>query len=260
MGQNNANPVGDACYTLVLKKLKHMLVNSFYLMDEVRYVYDWDAAKSVEANRKNVMQEDAALTYFLSIGVIDGVRIDNAYRTQELQARALNPSGRVWADWDKADNAYREYEWIVLIHGMDVGKFDAQLEKFNLMDNGVELGELHTRAKTSPVKGRLGSFTAHKDGTVLYQSSPVELKPEVKRLVHTLVVKNGVAARYEDIVDALWNEENNSLAYIENPNRTRRDISKRISTIASEANSALYAYDSKKHLASVGGTSYKFVA
>lgn len=260
MGQNNADLIDDSFYKLVLTKLKHVLVNGFYLMDEVRYVYSWDETKPKSDNRNLIMKEDAALRYFWAMGVVRGLRIENAFRDQELKARALDPSDRVWANWDDVDPAYREYEWVVLIHGIDTDKFESQLEKFNLEDKGLELGELKVKTAISPLVARTGHFTAHKDGSIYHKNKPVELKPEVKRLVYALVLEKGGILRYDQIVDVLWNEENNTQAYLEDPGRTRRDITKRISNIASEANSALYAYANRKHLVSAGETSYRLVA
>lgn len=252
--------IDNSFYVLVLTKLKHMLVHGFYLADEVRYEYSWDVAKTKSQNRKHVMNEDAALRYFWAIGVVTGERIENAFRDQELKARALDSNDRVWANWEDVDPAYREYEWVVLIHGIDTDKFESQLEKFNLEDKGVELSELQVQAVISPVKARIGQFTAHKDGSIYHKSKPVELKPEVKRLVYALILEKGGVLRYEQIVDVLWNEENNTQSYLEESSRTRRNITKRISNIVSEANSALYAYDTRKHLVSAGETSYRLIA
>jgi hypothetical protein len=141
MGQNNANLIDDSFYKLVLTKLKHILVNGFYSMDEVRYIYEWDATKPKLENLKLVRKEDAVLRYFLDIGVVGGRRFDNEFRSQELQARRFNPGARVWADWDKVDTPYREYEWVVEVHSINYEKFTDQLNKFHLVDTGISLVE-----------------------------------------------------------------------------------------------------------------------
>lgn len=256
MGQNKANPIDDSFYSLVLVNLKHILVNGFFLADEVRYIYTWSDQKSTSANLNFVMKEDAVLKYFLDIGLIEGLRMENAYRTQELQARKFDINNRVWANWEDVDSAYREYGWVVFIHGINVDKFNDELKKFALKDNGAGLITLNAEAKPSPLQAKLGQFGAHKDGSVSYNDKPIKLNPEQKRLTHALIRARGTVLSYEQLVDILWSEETNTEKYLDSPDR---NIKKRIGNLVSEINSNLNAYDSKKHLTASGSTSYKFV-
>lgn len=259
MGQATANTVDYALYVLVLKKLKYILSNGFFLMDEVRYEYSWDDKKSKNVNKRVVAQEDAAVKYFIDRGIIIGDRIKNAFRDQELSARKLDPKDRVWANWSEVDTAYREYEYVVFIRGINADKFDAQLELFDLVDTPTGLTENTAIPKTSPVTTKFGHFTAHKDGSIQFNNRYIKVKPEVRRLVHALISQKGKALKYEQILDILWSEETDSQKYLDNPTRTKSVIKKRIGNIASEANVALQGFSDKKHLVSSGETSYKLV-
>ncbi|MBL8159252.1 hypothetical protein JNJ66_02240 [Candidatus Saccharibacteria bacterium] len=46
-----ANQIDASVYALVLRKLKHILVNGYYGMDEVRYQYEWDDSQKGTASR-----------------------------------------------------------------------------------------------------------------------------------------------------------------------------------------------------------------
>ncbi len=213
MGQNNANLIDDSFYRLVLTKLKHILVNGFYSMDEVRYIYEWDDKKPRSKNMASVRKEDAALRYFLDIGVVGGRRFDNEFRSQELQARRFNPSARVWAVWDEVDAAYREYEWVVEVHSIDYDKFTDQLNKFHLVDTGINLEDASTQssAVTLPeVVAKINDlFSVHQGNLISYKGRLVELEPQVSKIV-ALVIKRSVNGQYtspEIIIDECLSED-----------------------------------------------------
>lgn len=261
MGQNNANLIEDAVYTLVLRKLKHILVNGFYSMDEVRYEYSWDEKATKAQNIHTVRKEDSVLRYFLDMNVIIGQRIPNEFRIQEIRGNEANKSFGVWADWKKVDPAYREYEWVVLIYNIDTEKLSQEFAKFSLVDAGTKLVDSAFKQRASPSVGKVGAFTAHKDGSVSYVNSEIILKPGVKKLVHSLIAAKGRTLSYQEIVDTLWNDEDNTAGFLDSPDRTTANIKKRIGSIVSEANSNLIAYGgNKKHIISSGNTSYKFTA
>jgi len=259
MGQNNANLIEDAIYTLVLRKLKHILVNGFYSMDEVRYEYSWDKKATRAQNIHTVIKEDSVLRYFLDMKVIIGQRIPNGYRDDEIKGNEVDKSAGVWADWNDVDPAYREYEWVVLIYGIDTDKLSQEFTKFGLIDNGTTLTDTAFKKAASPSIAKVGAFVAHKDGTISYALSEIALKPGVRKLVHSLIKAKGAALSYEKIVDVLWNDEDNTAGFLDAPGRTSSDIKKRIGSIVSEANASLAAYGSNKHIASAGNTSYKFI-
>jgi len=252
------NPIETSFYRLVLANLKYIFVNGFFSTDEVRYIYSWDNRKSINSNLKQIRKEEAVLRYFLESGVIDGMRIENAYRNQELQARKNYSGARVWEDWDDVDPAYREYDWIVLIHGLNANKFEREILKFGLLDTGIELISSTSSPKRSPPLARIGAFSAHKDGHISHMNQLINLKPEVRRLVFACILKKGHALSYVEILDALWGEDSDSQSYLDNPTRSTSDIRKRIGSIVSEANRNLFTYGDKKHLINSGETSYRF--
>ncbi len=260
MGQNNANLIDDSFYKLVLTKLKHILVNGFYSMDEVRYIYQWDETKPKHENLVQVRKEDAVLRYFLDIRLIDGRRCANEFRSQEISGNEADKSFGVWTEWNKVDPAYREYEWVVLIYTIDTDRFENEVRKFQLIDTGITLDDVGFKQKASPPVGKIGVFTAHRDGSVSYTNSEITLKPGVRKLVHSLIVAEGRTLLYDEIVDTLWNDKDNTVQFLDKPGRTTANIKKRIGSIVSEANANLAAYGgNKKHIVSSGSTSYKFM-
>ncbi len=243
--------VDEECYRLVLRKLKRLMVDGSFVASEVRYIYNWDETKSIKINLENVRKEDAALRYFEQIKLVHATRFDNVFKKE---------GGKVWGkSWSKVEPAYREYEWVVELYAVDNDKFEAELKKFNLEDTGMELIDPTPALKLSLIQGQFGKFTAHKDGSIRYQKKIIELKPELKRLVHALILEKGGILQYNQIVDALWNEELGTQAYLENQQRETAQIKRRISNIVSEANSALFGYGNTKHLLHAGETSYKLV-
>lgn len=213
MGQNNANLIDDSFYKLVLTKLKHILVNGFYSMDEVRYIYEWDTAKPKDENLKNIRKEDAVLRYFIDIGVVGGRRFENEFRSQELQARRFNPNARVWADWDKVDAPYREYEWAVEMHSIDYDKFSDQLSKFNLVDTGTELEEIHSSSSTTSLPALdtkvSDKFSIHKGNLISYNGHLIELEPQVSKIVALVMERSvrGLYTSHETIIDECLSED-----------------------------------------------------
>lgn len=261
MGQNNANLIEDAVYTLVLRKLKHILVNGFYSMDEVRYEYSWDETASRTKNIYTVRKEDAVLRYFLDMKVINGHRIPNGYRNDEIRGNEADKSAGVWADWNNVDPAYREYEWVVLVYSIDTEKLSQEFAKFGLIDTGTTLSDSTFKKKSSPSVAKIGAFVAHKDGSVSYAKSEIVLKPSVRKLVHSLIAAKGMSLSYDKIVDTLWNDDDNTADFLDTPGRTTANIKKRIGSIVSEANANLAAYGGKnKHIVSSGNTSYRFTS
>ncbi len=216
MGLNNANLIGDDFYTLVLSKLKHILVNGFYSMDEVRYEYTWDGKMSKDENLICVRKEDAALRYFQDIGLFDGARLENEFRSQELQARRVNPDTRVWAIWDEVDPAYREYEWIVEIYSINHEKFSVQLGKFGLVDTGTKLEyKVSVPMVTSviplpPVSKKITeSFTVHESNLISHDGRLIELEPQVSTII-ALIMERSVSGQYTPlttIIDQCLSEE-----------------------------------------------------
>lgn len=211
MGQNDADLIDDSFYKLVLRKLKHILVNGFYSMDEVRYIYEWDVTLSRNRNIELIRKEDAVLRYFLDVGVIGGRRFENEFRSQELQARKFNPDARVWADWDKVDTPYREYEWAVEVNSIDYDKLTDQLSKFNLVDSGinVEKASLGNSSALPVIVTKVrGEFSVHDSNLVSYRGRLVELEPQVSRIV-TLIMERSVRGMYtssESIIDECLSE------------------------------------------------------
>jgi hypothetical protein len=208
----NTNLIDNTIYVLVLTKLKHILVNGFYSMDEVRYIYEWDDTKPKEENLKQARKEDAVLRYFLDIGVFGGRRFENEFRSQELQARRFNPDARVWADWDKVDAPYREYEWAVELHSIDYEKFIDQLNKFHLVDTGIGLDDsskISNTALPAVVSKVTDEFSVHESNLISYKGRLIELEPQVGKIV-ALVMERSVNGQYtssENIVDECLSEE-----------------------------------------------------
>ncbi len=265
----NTNLIDNAFYVLVLTKLKHILVNGFYSMDEVRYIYKWDDAKLKEENLIQVRKEDAVLRYFLNIGVFGGRRFDNEFRSQELQARRLNPSARVWTSWDEEDPAYREYEWVVEIHTIDYDKFTEQLGKFHLVDTGTELVE--KPVSTNELQGLIplpptvlkfnNKFSIHQANVISYKGQVVELEPQVRKMIAFIMERSskGLYTSLDTIIDSCLSEQylakagkskNEDLV----PNYIRRSISKARSSFRASTNSG----QEKDYLPSKSGIGYIF--
>ena len=269
MGQNNANLIDDSFYKLVLTKLKHVLINGFYSMDEVRYIYEWDDTKPKEENLKLVRKEDAVLRYFLEIGVVGGRRFDNEFRSQELQARRFNPSARVWAAWDEVDTAYREYEWAVEIYGINYDKFTDQLGKFHLVDTGTELAEKPDSTNETenliplpPTTLKFDDkFSVHQANVISYRGQIVELEPQVRKMIAFIMERSseGLYTSLDAIIDSCLSEQyltkaeksqNEDLV----PNYIRRSISKARSSFRAATNSE----QGKNYLPSKSGVGYIF--
>lgn len=269
MGQNNANLINDSFYKLVLTKLKHILVNGFYSMDEVRYIYEWDDTKPKEENLKLVRKEDAVLRYFLEIGVVGGRRFDNEFRSQELQARRFNPDARVWAAWDEEDAAYREYEWVVEVHSIDYDKFTDQLGKFHLVDMGTKLteksdstNEIKNLTPLPPTTLRFDDkFSVHQADVISYKGQIVELEPQVRKMIAFIMERSsrGLYTNLDAIIDSCLSEQ--YLAKTEKsknedlvPNYIRRCISKARGSFRAATNSG----QDKDYLPSKSGVGYIF--
>lgn len=203
-------PLTRVFHVLVLKKIQHVLVSGFYGMDEVRYMYSWDNTKNREDNLRHVREEDAALRYFMDIKVIDAVRVPNEYRDQELRARALNPNEGVYADWDEVDPPYREYEWIVLMYGVDGNKFESQLEKFGLKDINLQLMENSPDSNLPKVRTVVtNNFSVHTANLISYNGKMIELEPQVRKIIAFIMerYKDDLYTSLEDIVDNCLSEE-----------------------------------------------------
>lgn len=263
MGQDNANLIEDAIYTLVLRKLKHILVNGFYSMDEVRYEYSWNETRSKAENIHTVSKEDAVLRYFIDMKVIDGERIPNEFRNQELRGNEANKSLGVWANWDEVDPAYREYEWVVRIYGIDTEKLSQEFSKFGLVDAGKELIE---KPETINLPEKIldydDNFSVHQSNIVSYKGRRLALEPQVGRIATFIIdrASRGLYTTMENIIDNCISED-----YLSKAEKSSDDqlVYKYIRRCVSDARKTFRAYtesdENKNHFPNVSGTGYTFV-
>lgn len=248
-------------YILVLKKLKPFLLGSASLSSDLEhYSFDWDKKQPHSVNMMLVEEEDKVATYFLDIGVIEGKRNERNFESDKNRAVSYDDEGRNWDRLEDIDPAFREYGWEILIARINPEKYKEELFKFGLKDTGLEVVEINKDATVSKTIKQTGDFTAHRDGTVCFRGTPILFKPSVGFLVHRLVVASGETVHYQELVDAIWNEDNDNESYLENRANTRAKIGKQISSMVSEANKTLFAYDNKRHIISRKNTSYSFVA
>ncbi len=244
---------------LALRKLKAIVMSGRLKMEDgVRYIYEWDKKKTKVQNLKLVRLEDRALLYLLQIGVFEGDHIANEYRSQQLKRLREEGIG-VWADWKKADRAYREYAWEIEVYGINQDKFSGELEKFGLRDAGTVLVDVGKPIPASPVEETIGDFTAHEDGTIRYDGKLVNsLKPQQRKLAHRLIIAKGIFVTRNQIKDSLWDVDNDD-NYAAKPTTTESMITKRIGSIISDVNKLLYSRGDKKHIVKGGGTTYRFI-
>lgn len=134
----------------VLCKLKGMQIQGSFIPDEeVRYVF-LEGTPFKIYDKERVRDEDRALLYLLNMGVVQGERSTNEFRRQQLQGyRDVGPNHSVWMkEWDETDEAYRQYEWMTWLYGVNVDRFEKEIAKFNLVDNGLKLIDQKPKVET----------------------------------------------------------------------------------------------------------------
>ena len=86
--------------------------------EEHRWVFDWDESLNLEDNLKNAASEDKALILLSNLEVIASGAKPNYFRDQQHEKWELfgKDSGGMWGEqWEQADPAYREYDYIRFI-------------------------------------------------------------------------------------------------------------------------------------------------
>lgn len=130
-------------HKLVLRTLKRMLINGKLSRSDAVpsigslypefYEFSRDPSKSKLENLENNQQEDMALKYFERVGVIQA-------EWEGVDPEAIEDSSI------RIPDTRQGYNQKVLLHGLDINKFERELEKFGLGDVGIEL----TNAITPP--------------------------------------------------------------------------------------------------------------
>ncbi|MBL8159251.1 hypothetical protein JNJ66_02235 [Candidatus Saccharibacteria bacterium] len=117
--------------------------------------------------------------------------------------------------WDEADPAYREFDWVVLIYGIDANKFMEQCHKFDLEDAGIGLADMNNGTVTKLPKLVLdagGGFTVHLGGLIAYKGREIGLQRQESKIA-AYIIENAVNGQYitlENIADNCLSE-----AYLE---------------------------------------------
>lgn len=191
-------------YGNVATKLNAIMVSGMYGMDEVRYIFDWDESLSSEVNLQHVEREDVILRFFLDIGVINGLHIDNGYRRDEIEARRQDAAARVWADWDAADSAYKEYDKVVLIHGVNGKLLRKESEEL-----GLEAGLSLFLEDLPAVICSIGDFAVHDSNIISYQGAAIPLEGQVAKIASFIMTntKEGLITSRDSLIDNCLSEQ-----------------------------------------------------
>lgn len=186
---------------LVLRKLKYILLSgALKIEDDVRYIYRWDDTKSKKENLKLVRCEDRALLYLIQIGVIEADHITNEYRKQELEGNLIDKSFGVHSDWNEVDPAYREYEYETEIYGIYFDKFEKEIDKYNLVDNSVELidkvdSNLQEHKLSKPIFTVPNTkFSVHDAWRISYDNQEIVMQPQIRKIA-AYIMENSIQNR-----------------------------------------------------------------
>ncbi len=223
---------------LVLRKLKRlMLSGALKVEDGVRYVYEWNNAKSTEENLELVRNEDRALLHYVQAGVIEADHDDNDYRKQQLIGNEIDINWGVWGDWNDVDPAYREYEYETSVYGVYVDRFEKEVFKIGLVDTGVELADkqsdnLQGTALSEPILVVQDTgFCIHDAWRISYENKEITMQPQVRKIA-ALIMENSTYGRVtsaqslidQNMADTTYNVNDNvSRARVAFKNATRQD-------------------------------------
>jgi DNA-binding winged helix-turn-helix (wHTH) protein len=188
-------------------------VNGLFLVDEIRFVYSWDESKSITYNLSIVKLEDIVLRQLIQQKTIDGVWEENEYRKQEVRARMLNSSSKVWSDWEEVDPAYREYDHVVLLYGYDADKFSKICGEFGLRSSGLTLTK-HGASQSDAALPKLtmtvnDDFSIHAGDVLSYRGKIISLQPQTSRIIR-LIMERAITEQYtpsQMIVDECLGED-----------------------------------------------------
>jgi DNA-binding winged helix-turn-helix (wHTH) protein len=121
---------------------------------------------------------------------------------------------------------------------MVVDTFNRVLEK--LLEIISHIPDVHMwAAKSEEIVSEYGTFAITETGAILKNGKSLKVPNQQRKILAALIKENGRPISREGLIEILWNEDDGTLKYLENPMHTPEKMNKTIRTVISKLNSSL---------------------